>query len=78
VQAQVAACLLRRGTIRFDNRTGVNVVSSLVKGWDRKRWTPTWSSSRAWFRASQGGQAPKTPSRTALQPPKNPPTGLVP
>ncbi|CAM9169353.1 unnamed protein product [Ectocarpus sp. 12 AP-2014] len=32
VQAQVAACLLRRGTIRFDNRTGVNVVSSLVKG----------------------------------------------
>ncbi|CAM9680248.1 unnamed protein product [Laminaria digitata] len=32
VQAQVAASLLRRGTIRFDSLAGVPVVSSLVKG----------------------------------------------
>ncbi|CAM9621337.1 unnamed protein product [Scytosiphon promiscuus] len=32
VQAQVAACLLRRGTIRFDSRVGINVIASLVRG----------------------------------------------
>lgn len=40
VQAQVAACLLRRGTIRFDSRVGINVVSSLVRGMGQVMQTP--------------------------------------
>lgn len=41
VQAQVAASLLQRGTIRFDSLAGVAVVSSLVKGMGQVSSTPT-------------------------------------
>ena len=41
VQAQVAASLLQRGTIRFDSLAGVAVVSALVKGMGQVGWAPT-------------------------------------
>lgn len=37
VQAQVAACLLRRGSMGFDTRVKMKVVGSLVEGMTQVR-----------------------------------------
>eukprot|EP00903_Cladosiphon_okamuranus_P021832 g20075.t1 len=78
VQAQVAACLLRRGTIRFDNRAGTNVVSSLVRAMGQEaldahveflkgvvQGKPGWADSNDSQPLSNGTSSPATATTAA-------------